>query len=101
MALKRLVCIIGHVNDGLSITQEEPPPAEPPDKSFQPVSVMCSCEAPPGGAWRPELSCGPLHAPGWGLGLRRDREEERGRERIEERREGGGQFQREGLVFRK
>jgi len=43
-----LVCIVGHVSYGLSITRKEPSSAEPPDKSFQPVSVMCGREAPPG-----------------------------------------------------
>src|SRR6218665_1777107 len=42
-----LVCIVGHVSNGLSIPLEEPSSAEPPDKSFQPVSVMCGREAPP------------------------------------------------------
>ena len=43
-----VVCIVGHVSDGLSITGEEPSLAELPDKSLQPVSVMGACEAPPG-----------------------------------------------------
>src|SRR6218665_3633071 len=43
-----LVCIAGQVSNGLSITREEPSSAEPPDKSFQPVSVVCGREAPPG-----------------------------------------------------
>ena len=43
-----LVYIVGHASDGLSITREEPSSAETPEKSFQPVSVMCGREAPPG-----------------------------------------------------
>src|SRR6218665_1559515 len=43
-----LVCIAGQVSNGLSITREEPSYAEPRDKSFQPVSVVCGREAPPG-----------------------------------------------------
>src|SRR6218665_3221069 len=43
-----LVYIAGQVSNGLSITREEPSSAEPLDKSFQPVSVVCGCEAPPG-----------------------------------------------------
>src|SRR6218665_2045648 len=39
-----LVCIAGQVSNGLSITREEPSSAEPPDKSFQPVSVVCGRE---------------------------------------------------------
>src|SRR6218665_2309917 len=41
-----LVCIAGQVGNGLSITREEPSSAEPPDKSFQPVSVVCGRTLP-------------------------------------------------------
>src|SRR6218665_1943900 len=46
-----LVCFACQVSNGLSITREEPSSAEtaePPDKSFQPVSVVCGRVAPPG-----------------------------------------------------
>ena len=43
-----LVCIAGQASNRLSITREEPSSAEPADKSFQDVSVVCGREAPPG-----------------------------------------------------
>src|SRR6218665_2833339 len=43
-----LGCSAGQVSNRMSVSPEEPSSAEPPDKSFQPVSVMCGREASPG-----------------------------------------------------